>query len=158
MKIVTDADVLFRAILSKNSRTASRFVFDMIIESRVQAYTCDVLLGEIFRIVEEDPKLKKVSKVYFQEFIGRVQTSLTHIPMKELEHDQKMLNEIGNDWYLIAVAKSISANYIVTYDRHLHSKKTELFEENGIRVSDSEEFERDFKSAGLHKNMEGTGG
>jgi predicted nucleic acid-binding protein len=147
MKIVTDADVLFRAVLSKNLRTASRFVFEMIIGSKVQAYTCDVLLGEIFRVVDVDPKLKKVNKVYFQEFMGRLQTYLTYVPMKELEHDEKMLNEIGNDWYLIAVAKSISASYIVTYDKHLHSRKAKLLEENDIIVNDSEGFERDFKPA-----------
>ena len=30
--------------------------------------------------------------------------------MKDLEHDQKMLNRIGNDWYLIAIARSIDAD------------------------------------------------
>jgi predicted nucleic acid-binding protein len=98
-------------------------------------------------VVDVDPKLKKVNKVYFQEFMGRLQTYLTYVPMKELEHDEKMLNEIGNDWYLIAVAKSISASYIVTYDKHLHSRKAKLLEENDIIVNDSEGFERDFKPA-----------
>lgn len=158
MKIVTDADVLFRAVLSKNSRTASRFVFDLIAEGRVQAYTCDVLLGEIHRIVGEDPDLKRLNPVYFQEFMGRLRIWLNHVPMKELEHNQKILNLIGNDWYLIAVAKKISANYIITYDKHLHSMKDKLREEDDITVVNSEEFEKEYKNAKLDRKTEGTSG
>ena len=46
--------------------------------------------------------------------------------MKDLENNQKILNRIGNDWYLIAIARSIGADFIITYDKDLISMKSEL--------------------------------
>ncbi len=116
------------------------------------------MLGEIYRVVEEDPKLKRINPVYFREFMGRLRVWLNHVQMKDLEHDQKILNLVGSDWYVIAVAKSISANYIVTFDKYLHFQKESLRKENDILVVTPEEFKRDFKSAGLDKQTEGVNG
>lgn len=139
MKVVIDSNVIFHAILGKNAKTASKKILERVMAGGLQAYTCDVLIGEMERVIKEDPKLKTIDPIYFQEFVNRLLEWLHFVAMKDLEHNQKMLNEIGNDWYLIAVARNVSAEYIRTYDTHLLKKKAELNSER-ITIIDSEEF------------------
>jgi len=47
MKIVTDSNVFFRAILGRKAGTASKMVINLISEGKVTSYTCDALMGEI---------------------------------------------------------------------------------------------------------------
>ncbi len=67
-----------------------------------------------------------------------IDTWLGYIPMKDLENNQKILNRIGNDWYLIAIARSIGADFIITYDKDLISMKSELKNQDDIKVLTSE--------------------
>ena len=140
MKIVTDSNVFFRAILGRKAGTASKLVIQLIRDGRVTSYTCDALMGEIGRIVKSDPKLSKIDTVYFRQFMDDIEGSLSYVPMKALEHDQKILNRIGNDWYLIAIARSIGADSIITYDRDLISMKSKLKNDDDVEVLTSEEF------------------
>lgn len=149
MRIVTDANVLFSAVLSKRLNSSSRFVFDLIKNGLVQSYTCDALMGEVYRAIQTDPKLKKIDPVYFSEFMNNISVWLNYVPMKNLEHNQAMLNRAGNDWYVIAVAKSVSADYIITYDNFLLSEKTNLKDEYDISVVTPDEFVRYYKRSGL---------
>ena len=105
MKIVTDSNVFFRAILGRKVGTTSKKVIQLIREGRVASYTCDALMGAIGRIVKSDPKLSKIDPIYFRQFLDDIDTWLSYVPMKDLGHDQKLLNRIGNDWYLIAIAR-----------------------------------------------------
>jgi|ACXJ01.1.fsa_nt_gi predicted nucleic acid-binding protein len=75
-----------------------------------------------------------------------IDTWLSYIPMKDLENNQKILNRIGNDWYLIAIARSIGADFIITYDKDLISMKSELKNQDDIKVLTSEEFIENYKS------------
>ena len=149
MKIVTDSNVFFRAILGRKVGTTSKKVIQMIREGRVASYTCDALMGEIGRIVKSDPKLSKIDPIYFRQFMDDIDTWLSYVPMKDLEHDQKMLNRIGNDWYLIAIARSIDADFIITYDKDLISMKSELKNQDDVEVLTSEEFIENYKSKNL---------
>ena len=83
-------------------------------------------MGEIGRIIKSDPKLSKIDPLHFRQFMDDIDTWLCYIPMKDLENNQKILNRIGNDWYLIAIARSIGADFIITYDKDLISMKSEL--------------------------------
>ena len=103
-------------------------------------------MGEIGRIIKSDPKLSKIDPVYFRQFMDDIDTWLSYIPMKDLEHNQKILNRIGNDWYLIAIARSIGADFIITYDKDLISMKSELKNQDDIDVLTSEEFIENYKS------------
>ena len=145
MKIVTDSNVFFRAILGRKVGTASKMVIQLIIDGKVTSYTSDVLMGEMGRIVKSDPKLSKIDPIYFRQFVDDVDSWLSYVPMKNLEHDQKMLNRIGNDWYLIAIARSIHANYIITYDKELISMGEELGNRDDVEVLTSEEFIEKYK-------------
>jgi putative PIN family toxin of toxin-antitoxin system len=149
MKIVTDSNVFFRAILGRKVGTTSKNVIQLIREGRVASYTCDALMGEIGRIVKSDPKLSKIDPIYFRQFMDDIDTWLSYVPMKDLEHDQKMLNRIGNDWYLIAIARSIDADFIITYDKDLISMKSELKNQDDVEVLTSEEFIENYKSKNL---------
>ncbi|AKA48068.1 hypothetical protein IX51_01980 [uncultured archaeon] len=146
MKVVTDSNVFFRAILGRKAGTASKYVISLIRDGRVQPYTCDVLMGEIGRIVKSDPKLRKIDPVYFRQFMDDLDNWFSYVPMKNLEHDQKMLNRIGNDWYLIAIGRSISADFIITYDKDLISMKNELKDQDELEVLTSEEFIEFYRS------------
>ena len=145
MKIVTDSNVFFRAILGRKFGTASKMVMQLIREGRVTSYTCDALMGEIGRIIKSDPKLSKIDPVYFRQFLDDLDNWLSYVPMKDLEHDQKMLNRIGNDWYIIAIARSIGADFIITYDKDLISMKGELKNHDDIDILTSEEFIERYK-------------
>ena len=145
MKVVTDSNVFFRAILGRKAGTASKRVLEMIRDGGITSYTCDALMGEIGRIVKSDPKLSKIDTVYFRQFMDDIEGSLSYVPMKALEHDQKILNRIGNDWYLIAIARSIGAHSIITYDRDLISMKSKLKNDDDVEVLTSEEFIEKYK-------------
>ena len=145
MKIVTDSNVFFRAILGRKFGTASKMVMQLIREGRVTSYTCDALMGEIGRIIKSDPKLSKIDPVYLRQFLDDLDNWLSYVPMKDLEHDQKMLNRIGNDWYIIAIARSIGADFIITYDKDLISMKGELKNHDDIDIVTSEEFIEKYK-------------
>jgi putative PIN family toxin of toxin-antitoxin system len=145
MKIVTDSNVFFRAILGRKFGTASKMVMQLIREGRVTSYTCDALMGEVGRIIKSDPKLSKIDPVYFRQFLDDLDNWLSYVPMKDLEHDQKMLNRIGNDWYIIAIARSIGADFIITYDKDLISMKGELKNHDDIDILTSEEFIERYK-------------
>jgi putative PIN family toxin of toxin-antitoxin system len=146
MKIVTDSNVFFRAILGRKAGTASKLVIQLISDGRVTSYTCDALMGEIGRIIKSDPKLSRIDPVYFRQFMDNLDAWLSYVPMKDLEHNQKILNRIGNDWYLIAIARSIGADFIITYDKDLISMKSELKNQDDIDVLTSEEFIENYKS------------
>ena len=145
MKVVTDSNVFFRAILGRKAGTASKMVINLIREGRVASYTCDALMGEIGRIVKSDPKLSKIDPVYFRQFMDDIDGCLSYVPMKNLEHDQKMLNRIGNDWYLIAIGRRINADFIITYDKDLISMKSELKDHDDIEVLTSEDFIENYR-------------
>ena len=113
-------------------------MIQLIIDGRVTSYACVALMGEIGRIVKIDP-------VYFRQFVDDLDSWLSYVPMKNLDHDQKMLNRIGNDWYLIAIARSIHANYIITYDKELISMREELGNRDDVEVLTSEEFIEKYK-------------
>ena len=70
---------------------------------------------------------------------------LSYVPMKNLEHDQKMLNRIGNDWYFIAIGRRINADFIITYDKDLISMKSELKDHDDIEVLTSEDFIENYR-------------
>jgi predicted nucleic acid-binding protein len=80
MKIVTDSNVLFRAILGRKVGTASKQVIQLIRDGRVTPYTCDALMGEIGRVIKSDPKLSKINPVYFRQFIDDIDTWLSYAP------------------------------------------------------------------------------
>ena len=120
-------------------------VMQLIREGRVTSYTCDALMGEVGRIIKSDPKLSKIDPVYFRQFLDDLDNWLSYVPMKDLEHDQKMLNRIGNDWYIIAIARSIGADFIITYDKDLISMKGELKNHDDIDILTSEEFIERYK-------------
>jgi putative PIN family toxin of toxin-antitoxin system len=145
MKIVTDSNVFFRAILGRKVGTASKQVIQLIRDGRVTSYTCDALMGEIGRVIKSDPKLSKIDPIYFRKFIDDIDNWLSYVPMKDLEHDQKMLNRIGNDWYLIAIARSIGASFIVTYDKDLIDMRTELKQKDDVEILTSEEFIENYR-------------
>ena len=144
MKVVTDSNVFFRAALGRKVGTASKLVIQLIRDGRIVSYTCDALMGEIGRIVKNDPKLSKINNIYFQQFMDDIDDWLRYVPMKDLGHDQKILNRIGNDWYLIAIARNTSADFIITYDKDLISMKSEL-KNDDIEVLTSEDFIENYK-------------
>ena len=146
MKIVTDSNVFFRATPGIKVGTASKMVIQFIMDGRVTSYTCDALMGEVGRIIKSDPKLSKIDPVYFRQFMDDIENWLSYVPMKNLEHNQKILNRIGNDWYLIAIARSIGADCIVTYDKGLISMKGELKDQDDIEVLTSEELLENYRS------------
>ena len=145
MKVVTDSNVFLRAILGRKAGTASKSIINLIREGRVQSYTCDALMGEIGRVVKSDPKLRRIDSVYFRQFMDDLDGWFSYVPMKNLEHDQKMLNRIGNDWYLIAIGRSVSADCIITYDKDLISMKNELKDQDNLEVFTSEEFIKSYR-------------
>jgi predicted nucleic acid-binding protein len=139
MKAVIDSMVFFRAMLGRHAKTASRHVVDLMIDGRIQVYTCDALMGEMYRHVKEDKILRTIDPVYFQQYMNRIDEWIHYVRMKDLEQDKKRMNELGNDWYLIAIARNVPTEFIITYDRQVLDLKDEFLEES-IRVIDSEGF------------------
>ncbi len=105
-----------------------------IINGSDKAFTCDILYGELKRILDLDPDMiekislsgKKEGDVF--RALGNVRTEylnsrldpyvmqLNFVKTENLTIDPTAIKDVGNDWYMISIAKSVSIDYIVTWN------------------------------------------
>ncbi|MFG1545070.1 MAG: hypothetical protein AAE976_01025 [Thermoplasmataceae archaeon] len=99
-----------------------------------KAFTCDILYGELKRLLDLDPDLiekislngKKEGNVfralhdvrneYLNSRLDPYVMQLNFVKTENLTIDPTAIKDVGNDWYMISIAKFISIDYIVTWN------------------------------------------
>lgn len=141
MRAVVDTVVFYRAMFGHKIDTPAKRVTDLVIEQRIQAFSADVFLGEILRVINGDPILRNMDQTYLHGYLALIEASLTVVEMKYLEHDQKWLNLVGNDWYLIALSRFKKVDYLITFDKKalLNRRDTDWRDED-FKIVDAAEY------------------
>ena len=116
MKVVIDTSALILVIFSSRQNTTGKRLYDAILKDEVTVYSCDVLFGEMDRVINTDAKFRHAEKPYIRSRKDMLYEHVRFEPMSGLEHNTAMLSRFGNDWYVIAVAKKRSVDYIVAED------------------------------------------
>ena len=115
-----------------------------------EAFTCDILYGELKRLLDLDPDLiekismsgKKEGNIfralhdvrteYLNSRLDPYVTQLNFIKTENLTIDSTAIKDVGNDWYMISIAKSVSIDYVITWNtQDVHKYAAE----NGINVN-----------------------
>ena len=99
-----------------------------------EAFTCDILYGELKRLLDLDPDLiekismsgKKEGNIfralhdvrteYLNSRLDPYVTQLNFIKTENLTIDSTAIKDVGNDWYMISIAKSVSIDYVITWN------------------------------------------
>ena len=140
MSAVVDTVVFYRAMFGSRIDTASRTVTGLVVDQRIQAFSSDIFMGEIVRIIMSDPKLRGLDNPYLHNYLAMIQASLTMVDIKYLEYDKNWLKLIGNDWFLIALARFKKVDYLITHDKKafLNRRETDWKDEDYEIVTSAE--------------------
>ncbi len=140
MKVVIDTSALISAIFSSKQNTSGKRLYDAILKDEIIVYTCDVLFGEMDRVLNTDPRFRHAEKPYIRSRKDMLYEHVRFEDMSGLEHDPAMLNKIGNDWYAIAVAKKRNVDYIVAMDNGIREAVKSEPGCGGMQCSTIQEF------------------
>ena len=66
MKVVVDTSALILVIFSSKQNTTGKRLYDAILKDKVTIYSCDVLFGEMDRVVNTDAKFRHAEKPYIR--------------------------------------------------------------------------------------------
>jgi predicted nucleic acid-binding protein len=149
MQVVIDTNVVFAYLLSGSPSSPNTKVCKRVINGGDKAYTCDALYGEFKRILDLDPdmiekislrgkkeadvlrSICKVRREYLSSRLDPYIMQLNFINTRDLTIDPKAIEDVGNDWYMLAIAKYKNIDYIVTWNTQDVLKYAS---ENGIDI------------------------
>lgn len=112
MKVILDCNIWISFLLSKQDCLLRR----MLMDTRFDIYICDELLAEIVNVARRDKIRKRVSEAELQQLLKIIdafceKTTIDHIA-ESIIRDPK-------DLYLLSLAETIDADYIVSGDKDL---------------------------------------
>ncbi len=121
MRVVLDTNVIIAYLVSGSSTSTSYRVCQRVINGNDKAFSCDILYGELNRLLSLDPdliqkitsagnkegkffsSLEKVNPQYLNARLDPLVTQLNFIKTESLSMDENALKDIGNDWYIISI-------------------------------------------------------
>ena len=112
MKVILDCNIWISFLLSRQECLLRR----MLMDTRFDIYICDELLAEIVNVARRDKIRKRVSEAELQQLLKIIdafceKTTIDHIA-ESIIRDPK-------DLYLLSLAETIDADYIVSGDKDL---------------------------------------
>ena len=112
MKVILDCNIWISFLLGKQDCLLRR----MLMDTRFDIYICDELLAEIVNVARRDKIRKRVSEAELQQLLKIIdafceKTTIDHIA-ESIIRDPK-------DLYLLSLAETIDADYIVSGDKDL---------------------------------------
>ncbi|WMT44497.1 MAG: hypothetical protein RE469_09890 [Cuniculiplasma divulgatum] len=134
MQLVIDTNVVLAYLISGSTRSSNAKVCRRVVNGLDKAFTCDILYGELKRLLDLDPDLiekislngKKEGNVfralhdvrneYLNSRLDPYVMQLNFVKTENLTIDPTAIKDVGNDWYMISIAKFISIDYIVTWN------------------------------------------
>ena len=127
MKVIIDCNIWISFLLSKQDFLLRRLLTDI----RYDIYVCDDLLSEIINVSRRDKIRKRVSENELQQLLKIIDAFCEHASINQIAtiRDPK-------DLYLLSLAESIGAYYLVSGDKDL----TDLAQHRETRIIRLSEF------------------
>ncbi|EQD42009.1 hypothetical protein B1A_15992 [mine drainage metagenome] len=134
MRVVIDTNVIIAYLVSGSSTSTNYRVCQRVINGNDKAFSCDILYGELNRLLSLDPdliqkiasasnkegkffsSLEKVNPQYLNARLDPLVTQLNFIRTESLSIDENALKDIGNDWYIISICKYVQIDYVITWN------------------------------------------
>lgn len=134
MQLIIDTNVVLAYLMSGSTSSSNVEVCKRVVNGSDKAFTCDILYGELKRLLDLDPDLiekislsgKKEGDVFRALYNVRTEylnsrldpyvNQLNFVKTENLTIDPIAIKDVGNDWYMISIAKSVSIDYILTWN------------------------------------------
>ena len=112
MKVILDCNIWISFLLSRQDCLLRR----MLMDTRFDIYMCEELLTEIVNVARRDKIKKRVSETELQQLLKIIDA---FCEKTTIEHIAESIIRDPKDLYLLSLAETIDADYIVSGDKDL---------------------------------------
>ena len=112
MKVILDCNIWISFLLSRQDCLLRR----MLMDTRFDIYICDELLAEIVNVARRDKIRKRVSEAELQQLLKIIDA---FCEKTTIDHIAESIIRAPKDLYLLSLAETIDADYIVFGDKDL---------------------------------------
>ena len=112
MKVILDCNIWISFLLSRQDCLLRR----MLMDTRFDIFICEELLAEIVNVARRDKIRKRVSEAELQQLLKIIDA---FCEKTTIEHIAKSIIRDPKDLYLLSLAETIDADYIVSGDKDL---------------------------------------
>lgn len=123
MRVILDSNIWISFLIGHQIQTVRRILTDM----RVDVYVCNNLIAEIVDVANRDKIRKYIKDNELEDLLRIIRAYCNIVP---LETKAKSVVRDPKDLYLISLAETVDADYIVSGDSDLlelgHHKNTKM--------------------------------
>ena len=112
MKVILDCNIWISFLLSRQDCLLKR----MLMDTRFDIYICEELLSEIINVARRDKIRKRVSENELQQLLKIIDAFCEKTTIAQIA--ESIIRD-PKDLYLLSLAETIDANYIVSGDKDL---------------------------------------
>lgn len=112
MRVILDCNIWISFLLSKQDCLLKR----MLMDTRFDIYVCEELLSEIINVARRDKIRKRVSENELQQLLKIIDAFCIKTTISQIA--EPIIRD-PKDVYLLSLAETIDANYIVSGDKDL---------------------------------------
>lgn len=112
MRVILDCNIWISFLLSKQDCLLKR----MLMDTRFDIYVCKELLSEIINVARRDKIRKRVSENELQQLLKIIDAFCIKTTISQIA--ESIIRD-PKDVYLLSLAETIDANYIVSGDKDL---------------------------------------
>ena len=112
MKVILDCNIWISFLLSRQDCLLRR----MLMDTRFDIYMCEELLTEIVNVARRDKIKKRVSEAELQQLLKIIDA---FCEKTTIEHIAESIIRDPKDLYLLSLAETIDADYLVSGDKDL---------------------------------------
>ena len=112
MKVILDCNIWISFLLSRQDCLLKR----MLMDTRFDIYVCEELLSEIINVARRDKIRKRVSENELQQLLKIIDAFCIKTTISQIA--ESIIRD-PKDVYLLSLAETIDANYIVSGDKDL---------------------------------------
>ena len=112
MKVILDCNIWISFLLSRQDCLLKR----MLMDTRFDIYICEELLSEIINVARRDKIRKRVSENELQQLLKIIDAFCKKTTISQIA--ESIIRD-PKDLYLLSLAETIDANYIVSGDKDL---------------------------------------
>lgn len=112
MRVILDCNIWISFLLSKQDCLLKR----MLMDTRFDIYVCEELLSEIINVARRDKIRKRISENELQQLLKIIDAFCIKTTISQIA--ESIIRD-PKDVYLLSLAETIDANYIVSGDKDL---------------------------------------
>ena len=112
MKVILDCNIWISFLLSRQDCLLKR----MLMDTRFDIYVCEELLSEIINVARRDKIRKRVSENELQQLLKIIDAFCIKTTISQIA--ESIIRD-PKDVYLLSLAETIDANYLVSGDKDL---------------------------------------